>query len=235
MEVGQILVKKRRKKKKKTIEESKSIIVVVDEHRDTSSEWTDDSICTKCPYGGKVKVIIPYPLLAKISRLVSSLNTEWLGYLDYEQLEDKDKTVYRATGITIPDQEVTYSSVNVNDPATGIGKGVIHCHPWNGRTFHSSTDEDYVDRNHPFSIVVSKGMEFSVKAILDVPCGSKMLVDGEVEVEYPDIDTKSFLDEAKSKIKEKTYVYKYSGLKDKKHLGMTVGEYRYLDPYAYWG
>lgn len=222
------MVKKRRKKRKEKTWE----IVVMDD-RDKSSEWVDDSVCEECPHKAKVRVVIPYPLLAKISKLVSSFYTEWLGYLDYEQLQDKDKIVYRATEITIPDQEVTYSSVNVNDPAIGIGKGVIHCHPWNGYSSHSTTDEDYVDRNHPFSIVVSKDLDFSVKAVVDVPCGSKMLVDGEVEVEYPDVDTKAFLEEAKKRIKEKSYTYKYSS--SKKATVTTGRDYRYLDPYtSYW-
>ena len=233
MEVRPQLTRRRRKKKRKATEETGGILVVVDD-RDRSSEWVDDMVCEECPYKAKVKVVIPYPLIARISSLVSRFHTEWLGYLDYEQIEDNSKLTFRATEITIPDQEVTYSSVNVNDPAIGIGKGVIHCHPWKGYSSHSNTDEDYVDRNHPFSIVVNKDLDFSVKAVVDVPCGSRILVDGEVEIEYPDVDTKSFLEEAKSKIKEKKYVYKYSGSKNKKLSGMTARDYGYLDPYAYW-
>jgi len=196
----------KKKKKKKRVRK----IGFYDEKK--RYEWSDTSIATSCPHAKDVIVVIPEPILEKIKKLIKAFSTEWLGYLPFEKEENEDEIIFRCTDLLIPEQEVTYADVDVKDSSLGVGKGAIHCHPWKHGTSHSKTDEDYVDVNHPFSIVVSKDLEFSVKAVVDLPCGSRMLVEGEVEVEHPsNPELDKWLKQIKSKIKEKKYTLPYRG------------------------
>ena len=167
----------------------------------------------KCPHieDPETDIIIPYSLWQKIMGLTCDISTEWLGYLGASRLTDGK---WKAIDIKIPPQEVTGSNVKPTD--TIHSEGVIHSHVSMG-AFFSGTDDDYLNENHDFSIVVNKRGE--TKAVLrhKLPCGSMTLIDAKVVVEMPEApDVSAFITSAKENITEHTYVSSYQNVKNKK-------------------
>ena len=99
---------------------------------------TDD----KCPHISNretPKIIMPYEIWHQIMALTKELDTEWLGYLGGSLLQNGD---WKVTGMTIPKQEVTGSTVKPTD--TIHAEGVVHSHVSMG-CFFSGVDDDYLN------------------------------------------------------------------------------------------
>ncbi len=170
-----------------------------------SKIWSDDNRHPDCPYkNSKISVDIPFEVFTKIVLLVKNYDTEWLAYLDYEETENG----YLVKDLVIPEQEVTSSSVSVINSDIGVGKGVIHYHPFKSGAWHSSTDESYVNRNHPFSLVVDDDLSLKARVAIKVPCGNILTGDGKVNIVITD-SLEKFLEDSEQKIKEKKYSYTY--------------------------
>jgi hypothetical protein len=131
--------------------------------------------------------------------LTKGLSTEWIGYLHATQQEDGS---FQVTGITVPKQEVGAASVTPKE--TVQSEGVVHSHV-SMKAFFSGTDDDYINENHDFSIVVNKSEEYAAVARLKLPCKAMSIVDTEVEIIQPGVDVTAFIEEAKKNIEEKTY------------------------------
>ena len=194
--------------------------------KESDKEWeSSNEKHTECPYKRRAVILIPYEVYYKIRELVREIETEWLAYLPYEIIDD---CIFKVTDIIIPEQEVTSTSVDVIDSRIGVGKGVIHCHPWKGKTSFSGTDDKWINSNHPFSVLVNKELDFSAKAILELPCGIKLEVDAPVEIEYPIVDTEEFMEKAKGLIKHRTVKYAYEYKKERKRRKSKSYELEYF-------
>jgi len=167
--------------------------------------WSDGNRHTYCPYKNSKEIEIPWDIFSKILLLVKQYSTEWLAYLDYEETDRG----FIVKDMIIPEQKVTSSSVSVSDPDIGVGKGVIHYHPFKNGAWHSSTDEEYVNCNHPFSIVVDNDFDFKAKISVEVPCGSILTGDGKVSILLTG-EIEKFLEDTGKKIEEKQYYKAYS-------------------------
>jgi len=154
----------------------------------------------KCPHITRAetpKVIIPQDIWHKIMGLTTELDTEWLGYLGASKLQSGE---WKVTDLRVPKQEVSTSTVKPTE--TFQSEGVIHSHA-NMGAFFSGVDDDYLNENHDFSIVVNKDGDTKAVARLELPCGSLSVIEAEVEIESPEYeDAKEFIEEAKKNIEE---------------------------------
>jgi hypothetical protein len=127
-------------------------------------------------------------------------NREWLAYLQ----GTKAGNDWRIYDISVPLQVTTAGSVEC-DPDAPRPKdciGTIHSHGQSDyKTGFSFTDEDSLVDNYHVSIVTTgRHMTGSVKIV--VPCGSFVVVEAPVEVEYTAFDLTKFVDNAKKLIKD---------------------------------
>lgn len=155
----------------------------------------------------KVKIKIPLNLYLKFLSLVKEINTEWLLYLTYEKEEKGNQITYTVKDYVVPDQEVTSTSVKVLDPPKG-SYGVIHAHQFTSSKFFSDTDDEYVNSNNVFSLVINGNGEIIGKSRLDLPCGNYLLKDCEVEILLSDEEKdENIVSEVKNHLKIPTYTY----------------------------
>lgn len=176
--------------------------LVVDIDVDNSSwENTNEElkIVTACGYKPeKIDITLSRVVKNKIDLLMKRYpSTEWLAYLI-----GNSNTNY-VTDIEIPVQTVTSASVQVEGPTISpFVIGVIHSHHSMG-AFFSGTDENYINGNHSISIVVAHN-GIKAQARWNTPCGSKLIVDGNVVIERESLfDEAAFLVNSTSLISEK--------------------------------
>ena len=200
-------------------------------------EVWESNICIskddKCPHveAHNSLVHIPYNIWHKISMLTADLDTEWLGYLHAAQTEDGSWLV---SDITVPDQEVT--GATVKPTATVFSEGVVHSHV-DMAVFFSGIDDDFLNENHEFSIVVNKKGESKAVCRLKLPCGSLTLVDAKIQIDMPvSPDATAFIEEAKKHITEEVFQQqsvdgwgKPYPLLSKKYKGWNVKDGIYYD------
>jgi len=129
---------------------------------------------------------------------------EWVGYLVGRSSEKEN---YFVEDLFIPPhKEVSAGSAEVEPfhiPDRCIG--IIHSHGSMG-AFHSTTDQDYVDKNYPVSITVSKksngDLEFDTISYQTTACGKNVTIKGQVKYVQPkpSFDTEAFMKEAVANI-----------------------------------
>ena len=155
----------------------------------------------------KSKTVYVEPMAKqKIALLMEAYpRDEWFAYLRGE-IVGEDTFV---DDITVPPHESFSSGSAVAEPFH-VPKGcvgVIHSHHSMG-AFHSSTDRDYVDRNHPVSITVARngGNQLSYDAVSPVKtlCGKSVTVKCVVKYVQPPLtfDRDKFLKKAKDNIEK---------------------------------
>ena len=161
----------------------------------------------------KVKVKIPLDLYLKFLSLVKEINTEWLLYLTYDKEEKGNQIIYIVKDCVIPDQEVTSTSVKVLNPPKG-SYGVIHAHQFTSSKFFSNTDDEYVNSNNVFSLVINGNGEIIGKSRLDLPCGNYLLKDCEIEILLSKEERdENIVSEVKKHLQTPTYTYTYTQTK----------------------
>ena len=133
--------------------------------------------------------------------LDKEFETEFLVYLSGEM--DENNHIIIVKDIYIPEQEVTYSSVDVKEPVAHKFNGVLHKHPTGVKDF-SNIDDAYINVNHRFSILLENHDYRTAIVLQKVPCGHYLITRASVKVSTG-IDTTAFVEEAKKKIKEKIY------------------------------
>ena len=156
-------------------------------------------IITKCSVTEKAEVYVSKIAKDKIDALMDEFkHMEWLGYL----VGKINGTKHFVEDMMIPEQEVSTASVKVlgDPPANCIG--TAHSHHSMG-AFTSGTDEEHLVGNHPVCMVISDSKTIA-KVRLDTPCGRLVAVDATIYTEK--MDNKAFVEESKTKIKEKTFI-----------------------------
>ena len=154
----------------------------------------------KCPHitgDREPKVIIPLDIWQKIMALTDDVDTEWLGYLGGSHLQSGE---WRVVTLTIPKQEV--STATCKSLESVHSEGVVHSHA-DMTCFFSNIDDDYLNSNHDFCIVVNKKADSKAVVRVKLPCGALSIVEADVIIEYPEVkDAAKFIDDAKKNIAE---------------------------------
>jgi len=160
--------------------------------------------CELC--GEKGRIYVDHTIYAKIEKLTEKVDNEWLGYLVGKDLGNGR---FHVTDLSIPEQEVTGGSVDVDTDKVILPEGcigVVHSHN-NMGAFFSGTDDTYINSNHNASIVVNKKGEYKAKVDLTLPCNHKLEQEAVVEVVYPSVEgLDEYVEAVKEKIKERVYV-----------------------------
>jgi hypothetical protein len=166
----------------------------------SNEKWCSGlEIISKCGVAENAEVYVSKVAKDKIDALMDEFkHMEWLGYLTGKI----NGTKHFVEDMVIPEQEVSTASVKVlgDPPANCIG--TAHSHHSMG-AFTSGTDEEHLMGNHPVCMVVSDSKTIA-KVRLDTPCGRLVAVDATIYTEK--IDNKAFVEESKTKIKEKTFI-----------------------------
>jgi hypothetical protein len=127
-------------------------------------------------------------------------NREWLAYLQGAKVGND----WRIYDIDVPLQITTMGSVEC-DPDNIRPKdciGTIHSHGKSDyKTDFSTVDEDSLIDNYHVSIVTT-GHHMTGNVKIQVPCGSFMVIEAPVEVEYPAFDLTKWTNNAKKLIKD---------------------------------
>jgi hypothetical protein len=166
----------------------------------SNEKWCSGlEIISKCGVAENAEVYVSKVAKDKIDALMDEFkHMEWLGYLTGKI----NGTKHFVEDMVIPEQEVSTASVKVlgDPPANCIG--TAHSHHSMG-AFTSGTDEEHLVGNHSVCMVVSDSKTIA-KVRLDTPCGRLVAVDATIYTEK--IDNKAFVEESKTKIKEKTFI-----------------------------
>ena len=163
-------------------------------------------IISKCGIADKAEVYVSLIARDKIDALMDEFkHMEWLGYL----VGKIKGTKHYVEDMVIPEQEVSTASVKVlGDPPPNC-IGTAHSHHSMG-AFTSGTDEEHLVGNHPVCMVVSDSKTIA-KVRLDTPCGRLVAVDATIYTEEAEKKCSSFVEQAKTRIKEKTFVTSFMG------------------------
>lgn len=161
------------------------------------------------------KVILNLRVQHKLEILMREYpSQEWLGYLVGTTSK---KGNLHATDLVIPPHEEASGASAVAEPfhTPDSCVGFIHSHHSMG-AFHSSTDQNHVDKNYPCSITVAKTagiVVYDAVSVTKTPCGKNIQAKCTVLLERikPDFDTEAWLKEAKENIDKPIPVYKYGG------------------------
>ena len=168
----------------------------------------DDDILKepRCPFMSEEPwtILLMPEVHAFIQKLDEKITTtEFLVYLKGKI--DKNKRQIIVTGYYLPKQQVSSSTVDVLESSVAPQyNGVLHKHP-RGVSHFSSTDEEYVNVNHEFSILLEDGEYKEAVVLVKLPCGYHIHQEAIVKLyvqlpEIPEID-----ELIKEKIKEKHY------------------------------
>jgi len=135
---------------------------------------------------------------------------EWLAYLT-GKISEKEN-IFVGDIVVPPHESATGASAEAEPfhiPENCVG--IIHSHHGMG-AFHSGTDQSYVDKNFPVSIVVSRNKtDFVYDAVsyTQTPCGKNLTL--KCDVKYvqppPTFDKDVFLKEAKENIDKGKIAY----------------------------
>ena len=168
--------KERRKKEKESGVTSKPHTVSLNsatktkwgEHNAKEPTITCGLVCSDNP-----TVYFDVEAVQKIEAMMEEYpHSEWLGYLVGYETQRHNFIVDDL--VIPPHKDVSTGGVEVetgHHPQNCVG--VIHSHHSMG-AFHSTTDDDHVDRNYPISVTVagdSEDLGFDIVSIRKTPCG----------------------------------------------------------------
>lgn len=174
-----------------------------------TKSWKNPLIKTddKCVHlSSAPRVVIPSEIFARILGMTLKIDTEFTLCLEADLVDN----AWVVKDFKVPEQEVTDTSVEIKEDIAC--EGIYHSHVNMSASF-SSTDDDYANNSHNFSIVGNKKGELSAVAMIDLPCGTTRVVPAKVEIEIDDMDV------AVEKIKTKTpitYTYQRRHKRSKK-------------------
>ena len=166
---------------------------------------------TSCPYMNLTKYVLVSKEVIDMAETLSRSLTgyEWLMYCDVEE----DDTSIRIHSCMIPEQEVTYSDVEVkkgsNLPV------VIHSHHSMNLNEFSNIDDEFINSNHRVSILWTDTRGVSnVVVKVNLPCGHVALVKTDkvmvyIPQNYNEEEVKKKVQEQLGNIKKKAYTYKH--------------------------
>ena len=160
----------------------------------------------------KPAIYMSYVVYCSILAMCKHMGTlEWLGYLTGKKGEEGN---YSVTGVLVPEQEVTGTSVDeIGEVETSNIIGTVHSHH-NMGAFFSGTDNHFIGSNHEVMVVFG-GNTTKQQIRRHLPCGAYISLEADLLIFGPNYKgAASFIEHNKDKIKEKKIVYPryYSGL-----------------------
>lgn len=156
----------------------------------------------------KISIVIPIETYIKIRSLFEDKvigSREFIVYLEHDGY-DEEKREFRVVDIFFPKQEVGHASVKPSESPIG-NYGVLHSHV-DMAAYFSGVDDDYLNANNDFSIVMNKKGEYQIGVKVNLPCGRTKFMDdiGVLKVDNGEI---SFAKECRRKIKTLTTGQQY--------------------------
>lgn len=130
----------------------------------------EDEEYKECSYAEdlKVKIYMPVNIWALCMQITKEMgNYEWIGYFKGKADDDKN---YIVENLIVPKQEVSYASAKPKDEVVQV-VGVIHSHGDNGFGGFSGTDDDYINKNNGFSVLISGNGKYHCVSLVKLPCG----------------------------------------------------------------
>lgn len=203
--------------------------------------WTAErpACITECGAVGTPVITFSRKAWAKVQALMNRYtHLEWLAYLVGRK--EEDDLAWWIEDLRIPEQLVQPSHVKVTDKAPDFEGVVGVCHSHNTMdAFFSGEDKDYINSNHPLSIVFSKkagrDIEYKVMARSKVPCGETLVREGGVIHLEEDHEAEAWLKEVESSIVEEklgySYASTYSGRSSAYTTGYTNGSTKDSEPW----
>lgn len=189
---------------------------------------------TACGLAGTPTVTFTHEAWQKVEALMNHYtDMEWLAYLVGEKTGDFS---WRVTDLRVPKQIAETAHVEVIDDNidfTGV-VGVCHSHH-HMSAFFSQEDREFINSNHPLSIVFSKrkganAIEHKMMARRKLPCGEWYETESGTVLFEQDPSAQTWLDSVKTNIQEKTYTYRrYGGA----YYGLDDDDWEY-GPNPYW-
>lgn len=203
--------------------------------------WGDTGLecISECPHKQNGLKMYLFPIVAsKLIHLQTKFkNTE---FLVAGNAEEYGKDTYLLTDIVIPQQSVGGASVDdiIYDKPYNT---VIHKHPGTHPGGFSSNDEDTINSNHDFSIVIGSDGLQNMKGVgrVKVECGRFMKTELTVDIMLPGTEKDKVFNDSIANIKEKyatTYHYKKNEINNSsyvKNLRKDVIDWN--DSYGYFG
>lgn len=179
--------------------------VVVRSWKKEDDHWESDlEVVDACPaQEKKVTILMSYEVDLKITSINKHMNTyEWFAYLIGSW--DDDTAIATIHDIYIPEQDVTYGSVNVTEGTKVPGIiGTVHSHGSpNGIGEFSAVDDKYLMGNHPINILVG-GKGYKALGRRLAPCGRLMLLNADITIVHS--KQAEVLDEVNLKIRKPTF------------------------------
>lgn len=175
---------------------------LIPEQEPSGDGWDirDQIYARKCSYKVTVrpKILIPEKIWNQIMALTSHLETEWGGYFkaEMDQLGN-----WHISELIVPKQK---ASGALWEPMHGEEfdfPGVVHSHV-NMVAKFSGTDDEFINANHQFSIVVNKMAQIDSVVTVELPCGLHKYVQGFVEITGLIDKMQDFLNSVLNKIKD---------------------------------
>lgn len=181
---------------------------------------------TKCEFAGDPVIVFTREAWSKVEALMHHYgNLEWLAYLVGEKTSEFS---WRVTDLRIPKQLVQAAHVEVTDNNPDYSGVIGVCHSHNTMApFFSREDKEFINANHPLSIVFatkagSSTIDYKIMARRSLPCGE--LYEAETESEIiiePDNHVKAWLEQVTPNITEEkrpqTYTSVYYDWHDDDH------------------
>ena len=158
-------------------------------------------VITRCPHENmRVKMELTGSAVLKLRYLQDKFKD--VEFLVYGNATKIDNFSYVLDDIVVPEQVVGPVSVD-NILTKGNYNCVLHKHPGNSTGF-SGTDEQYINSNHDFSIVIcndSKLNNINGMASIQIECGRYMKAKLDINVVIPTSKDEAFIKSAGENIK----------------------------------
>ncbi len=158
-------------------------------------------IISHCPFENmRVKLELNGDAVLKLRYLQEKFkDVEFLVYGNARKVGD---LCYILDDIVVPEQVVGGASVD-DIKALGNYNTVVHKHPGNATGF-SGTDEQYINSNHDFSVVIGEDSKLNHTngvASIKIDCGRYMKAKLEIDVVIPSSKDEAFIKSAGNNIK----------------------------------
>lgn len=172
----------------------------------TGGGWEVEHEKAHCEKKGVI--YLSYLVHHKIQVMTKAMeHSEWLGYLIGGEVTDG----FNINELVVPKQTVSAARVEVKEtPIRGDILGTVHSHGYsaysNSAPGFSSIDEQYVQANHPVTLLTSGNGQYTYKVRRKMVCGIWIEVEPSLVIVYPAPEgMEQFLTEAKAQCEKSVF------------------------------
>jgi hypothetical protein len=163
---------------------------------DKDKLWKKET--TECPKCKDKRIDIPVKIWGTLMTILSTEDKEFAAYLRAKKGDETDEVI-QVTDILIPEQVKHAASVDLKEhPKDKRAYGIVHTHPFSKDSVSfSGADDESINKNNRFSIVMSKTGNYEAVTRTILPCGEVSINTAKVVVTYPTV--KKAMEEFKKK------------------------------------